>query len=118
MSDKIGVKTKVFQHQIVQEVFSERDGIRDTIQRHVIGIRDQQVRDALVSLGWTPPEDKRNCRCDGCRIEKQEQRIRKLMSVHAEAEDELKDMTRRFWKQVEETETAHRRIRELEEQPR
>ena len=51
-------------------------------------------------------------------IQARDERIRKLMSVHAEAEDELKDMTRRFWKQVEETETAHRRIRELEEQPR
>ena len=57
MSDKIGVKTKVFQHQIVQEVFSERDGIRETIQCQVIDIRDQQVKDALVSLGWTPPEE-------------------------------------------------------------
>jgi hypothetical protein len=57
MSDKISVKTKVFQHQIAQEVFSERDGVVETIRRQIIDISDQQVKDDLISLGWTPPKE-------------------------------------------------------------
>ena len=31
------------------------DGVRDEVMRRVLNTQDQQVRAALMALGWTPP---------------------------------------------------------------
>jgi len=41
--------------KIVQETFSIANGIRERIMRQVLDTSEQQIRDALIKLGWTPP---------------------------------------------------------------
>ena len=41
--------------KIVQELYSVHHGMRQQIMRHVIYTQEQQLRDALIALGWTPP---------------------------------------------------------------
>ena len=36
------------------------NGVRDEVMRRVLNTQDQQVRAALVALGWTPPADEPN----------------------------------------------------------
>ena len=33
------------------------DGVRQSVTEDVIKIKEQGVRDALISMGWTPPTD-------------------------------------------------------------
>lgn len=40
---------------IVQELFSLHDGISEPITRRVMDTQEQQTREALIALGWTPP---------------------------------------------------------------
>lgn len=40
---------------IVQELYSVSCGVREQIQRNVMNTCEQQVRDALIALGWKPP---------------------------------------------------------------
>jgi uncharacterized coiled-coil protein SlyX len=40
--------------KIVQETFSIATGIRERIMRQVLDTSEQQIRDALIRLGWTP----------------------------------------------------------------
>jgi hypothetical protein len=42
---------------IVQETFATHAGIRERIMMRVMRTQDQQIRDALIALGWTPPTD-------------------------------------------------------------
>jgi len=41
--------------KILQELGYFSDGIYTNIVRQVIDTQEQQIRDALVKLGWTPP---------------------------------------------------------------
>jgi hypothetical protein len=43
--------------QIEQTVDLVFDGVRETIMRQVMNTKEQQVKDALIALGWTPPKD-------------------------------------------------------------
>lgn len=53
---KYELNTTETQGLITQTVdFLDGRGIRETIIRHVIDTGDQQVRDALIKLGWRPP---------------------------------------------------------------
>jgi len=54
---KYKVKTEVLPNGIIeQDVILLRDKIAQTISRTVIDTQEQQTRDALIKLGWTPPE--------------------------------------------------------------
>ena len=48
-------------YKIILETQPEPDGtIRQMINRQVVGImrtQDQQIREALIALGWTPPPE-------------------------------------------------------------
>ena len=55
------VVTKTARRQdgtIVQEVYSERDDVRELILRQVMATQDEEIRKALIALGWTPPPDR------------------------------------------------------------
>lgn len=41
---------------IVQEVYSIHDRIHSQVIRYVINTREQQIQEALIALGWTPPQ--------------------------------------------------------------
>lgn len=56
MTRKLIVESEVFTDgTIEQTVLAEVDGIRERIRTEVIRTQDQQVRECLVKLGWTPP---------------------------------------------------------------
>lgn len=41
--------------KIVQELWSVHNYIREQINRSVMDTQEQQIREALIELGWTPP---------------------------------------------------------------
>ena len=50
------VTTKIIaDDKILLEVHSTLNGMRNDVTRRVIDTQEQQVRDALIALGWTPP---------------------------------------------------------------
>ena len=54
----IRVKTDVFERGvIVQDVLETQDGIVGLTVRHMLDTQDQEIRNALIGLGWTPPEE-------------------------------------------------------------
>lgn len=40
---------------IASTIFNECMGVKEEIIRQVIKMQDEQVRQALIKLGWTPP---------------------------------------------------------------
>ena len=51
------VTTKIIaDDKILLEVHSTLNGIRDDVMRRVMDTQEQQIRDALIALGWTPPK--------------------------------------------------------------
>lgn len=60
MELKYEVVTTPFENgDIMQETNLLRDGLREQLTRTLIRTQDQQIKDALISLGWTPPGDKK-----------------------------------------------------------
>ena len=54
----IRISTDVSDNAIVQTVaLHGMNDIYENISREVVMIKEQQVRDALILLGWTPPEE-------------------------------------------------------------
>ena len=59
------VSTMVSCQVIVQEVDMpclldpENDARRELLYRRIVNLEDQGVRDALIKLGWTPPQGAR-----------------------------------------------------------
>lgn len=54
---RVTIKTRAVPGRIEQEVlwpFPVRDPAGDII-KHVMYLREQSVRDALIAMGWTPP---------------------------------------------------------------
>ena len=50
------VTTKIItDNKILIEVHSTLNGIRDDFLRRIVDTQEQQIRDALITLGWTPP---------------------------------------------------------------
>jgi len=56
----IRIETTFTNEQIVQVVTGPeldwRTNTRDVISREVMNIKDRQVREALIRMGWTPPK--------------------------------------------------------------
>lgn len=53
----IDVRTNVYpEGLIVTEVIDDIGTYRERIVRQVLNTKEQQVREALIKLGWTPPE--------------------------------------------------------------
>ncbi|MDC8446095.1 MAG: hypothetical protein LV471_09255 [Nitrosomonas sp.] len=44
--------------QIVQELYNVEMDVRKIIDRRVLDTRNEQIRNALIALGWTPPNGK------------------------------------------------------------
>jgi hypothetical protein len=40
---------------IVQDLSFERDGMVALVSRQIIRTQEEQIRAALIALGWTPP---------------------------------------------------------------
>ena len=52
----IDVRTGVYpEGLIVTEVIDDIGTYRERIVRQVLNTKEQQVREALIKLGWTPP---------------------------------------------------------------
>ncbi len=51
------IGTQTFGDEIHQALWSSTNGARERIRQSIINTSDQQVRDALIKLGWTPPKD-------------------------------------------------------------
>jgi len=52
----VGVETVVSTNgDITQEVYRTSEGVREVITRTVLRTSEEHVREALISLGWTPP---------------------------------------------------------------
>ena len=49
------VTTPFFDGRIVQETYSVNHGVREQIIQQVLNTQEQQIRAALMVLGWTPP---------------------------------------------------------------
>ena len=58
--DNIKINTNaLLDGTIVQEMYRENvEGIREQFMREVINTKDRHVREALIALGWTPPQIK------------------------------------------------------------
>lgn len=57
----ITIATTVTDHGlIVQDMTNHLDGIRDSLVRQVIDTKEDQIRTALIKLGWTPPAEKKS----------------------------------------------------------
>lgn len=57
---KIEVKTDIYQDQIIQEINLKLHELSTQIARQVTDIHEQHVKEALIKLGWTPPEQNTN----------------------------------------------------------
>ncbi len=57
----IQVKTTISGDLILQETTGPyidwRTNAREIIAREVMNTKDQQIREALIKMGWTPPKD-------------------------------------------------------------
>lgn len=51
---KYKISTKVFYNGIVEQ---DIEDLRGRVAREVMDTKDQQIRKALISLGWTPPDE-------------------------------------------------------------
>ena len=56
MESGFEVTTKIIaDEKILFAVHSTLNGIRNDVMRRVMDTQEQQIRDALIALGWTPP---------------------------------------------------------------
>jgi hypothetical protein len=53
------VSTAIDGDCIVTEIAEQFDDVRTVLNRRVINTVEQQVRAALIGLGWTPPPENR-----------------------------------------------------------
>ena len=59
---KIDVKTKILYGNIIEQSTYMHDELSnniDELTRKVLKLEDDGIIDALISLGWTPPEELR-----------------------------------------------------------
>lgn len=55
------IDTEVFKNGIIEQTETHKAayaGIRDTVYRYRMDTKEQQIREALIKLGWTPPKEK------------------------------------------------------------
>jgi len=58
MSYTIDIETVVFDSSVIEQMETHRDSITNMVKsqaRQIIDTKDDQIRNALISLGWTPP---------------------------------------------------------------
>lgn len=53
------LKTDVIQDMVIQELHHVLGDQRTLVIRHVLDVSDDEVRNALIRMGWTPPPDTR-----------------------------------------------------------
>jgi hypothetical protein len=59
MTKSFEVDTKVFSSGMIEQVTEFNDnGVREQLTRKLIDTNEVQLREALIKLGWTPPETK------------------------------------------------------------
>jgi uncharacterized protein (DUF952 family) len=51
----INIDTNCIEYKILNEYTYEQDKIRTEISKKSIDLEEGFIRDALISLGWTPP---------------------------------------------------------------
>lgn len=57
---KYEVVTTPFENgDILQETDLIRNGLREHLTKVLIHTQEQQTRDALIALGWTPPKEQK-----------------------------------------------------------
>lgn len=49
------VTTATEDGKITQELYSVTPDLREQVIRRVMDTQEQQIREALIALGWTPP---------------------------------------------------------------
>jgi hypothetical protein len=57
---KYVITTSIEGNKIIQEgrYEDELNSVRTKMVRKILNTEEQQVKDALIKLGWTPPKDK------------------------------------------------------------
>jgi len=54
----IEVKTECFGHsKIVQDTTAVLNDVRGNTTRQIINLQEEQIRETLIYLGWTPPKE-------------------------------------------------------------
>ena len=56
MNFKYEVETLVKDDTILQAVYSDFEGVRERLFSEILDLREAATREALIKLGWTPPE--------------------------------------------------------------
>lgn len=56
-NQRYAIETKINQDEIIQILRVEFQSKIDELSRWMINTRDEQVREALIKLGWTPPKE-------------------------------------------------------------
>lgn len=56
---KFNINTNVYVSGLIEQIISKDDAFLDDITvilREIFNTKEQQIREALIKLGWTPPE--------------------------------------------------------------
>ena len=56
MNFKYEVETLIKDDTILQAVYSDFEGVRERLFSELLDLREAATREALIKLGWTPPE--------------------------------------------------------------
>ena len=54
---KIIVNTIIDEDKIIQIVYSDAGSIQQKMMTSVMDTKEKHIKDALISLGWRPPEE-------------------------------------------------------------
>ncbi len=54
---KVKITTEIIDGIIVQTAESSRANIIFDLQLTVVDVKEEQMKQALISLGWTPPDE-------------------------------------------------------------
>jgi len=55
MTHNLVIQTYVDNGVIVQDTYSDIEGVRQRIMREMADTKDAQIRQVLINMGWTPP---------------------------------------------------------------
>lgn len=60
---KVEIRTEIVDDKIImQDFYSDFDGIIRHVSRGIMDASEKEIRKALVKLGWTPPKDGKKSR--------------------------------------------------------
>lgn len=55
------ITTNLYQNGIIEQIIDyESYDIQNIIMRNILNIKEDQIKEALIKLGWTPPNEKIN----------------------------------------------------------